>query len=68
MNGSNKRVWSSLLGFMALAVLAGALGIVQPQPDRAVVEVSRFGSVVRLLPDRLAFGGGKFYFDGFMLA
>lgn len=40
---------------LGLGVLAGALSIVPPRPDRAVVTVSRLGSTVRLLPHRLAF-------------
>jgi Flp pilus assembly protein TadD len=55
MSGSNKRALSALFGVLALAVLVGAFGIEWPQNDRALVEVSRFGSGVRLLPDRLAY-------------
>jgi Tfp pilus assembly protein PilF len=43
-----------LLLTLGLGVLAGALSIVPPRADRAVVTVSRLGSTVRLLPDRLA--------------
>jgi Tfp pilus assembly protein PilF len=40
---------------VALAVVGAALGVVPPHDDHAVVEVSRFGSAVRLLPNRLCF-------------
>ena len=39
---------------LLLGVLTGALTIVPPSPERAVVVVSRFGDGVRLLPQRLA--------------
>lgn len=37
-----------------VAVLAGLGTVVAPHPGRAVVTVARFGSTVRLLPDRLS--------------
>jgi len=55
MTGSRTRALYALLGFLALAVLAGALSLVRPRTDRAVIEVSRFGSAARLLPNRFSF-------------
>jgi Flp pilus assembly protein TadD len=40
---------------MVLTFVVAALGVVPPDSDHAVVEVSRFGSQTRLLPGRLAF-------------
>jgi Tfp pilus assembly protein PilF len=44
----------SLIGILLLGVTVGALSIVPPSAERAVVAVSRFGDSVRLLPQRLA--------------
>lgn len=44
-----------LAAIFALGMLVGALFIVPPRADRAVVTVSRFGTTVRLLPRRIAF-------------
>jgi len=58
MNISRKSALFGFFAFLALAVLVGAVGVVRPQPGRAVVEVARFGSGVRLLPNRTAFSFG----------
>ncbi len=51
---TSMRRGACLTGVLLLGVIIGALSIVPPSRERAVVTVSRVGDGVRLLPDRLA--------------